>query len=469
MDRHSKDKPENKHWYDQFYKKTTAKKHSKTDRKDKNFVDKATNFKAPKNYGKAAIIQEKKQMFSQKNIPEESINLLDNFDSVIQTVRPLNSKQKSLLSDQIRQLSQELTTERSSRRVGYMNETTKLTAYTNYFMWWNLIRLTRLFANIGAEAFKLPDNAVCIDIGSGPLTVPIAMYLALPELRKKNITWYCMDYSQTALALGEELFLNTASRILGATSTDDNDNYGIQWKIVRIKGSIGTPIKAKASLITCANMFNEVIQESKEAPDYLAKKYALALMSYADTGNKEIAKTPSILVIEPGVPRSSRFITLLKEALAKRSYNTILPCPNLDTCPLSGSKQRGNGKWCNFTFYTDDAPKKLQKLSTASHLTKDRASLSFIFTQLHYKNDIDENENCMRIVSEMIRLPDNHIGFYACSKKGLTLVVNSGLGRLHLKSGDFIRLENKTGKNSTSKDIIDEKSGATIQAVAFPE
>lgn len=469
MDKHSKDNPENGHWYDQFYKKRTAKKHSKNDKKENIFKDKDTTFKSYKNYGKAAIIQEKKQMFSQRNIPAESINILENFDSVIQAVRPLNSKQKSLLCDQIRQLSQELTTERSSRRVGYMNETTKLTAYTNYFMWWNLIRLTRLFANIGAEAFKLSDNAICIDIGSGPLTVPIAMYLALPELRKKNITWYCMDYSQTALTLGEELFLNTASRILGATSTDDNDNCGIQWKIVRIKGSIGTPIKAKASLITCANMFNEVIQESKESPDYLAKKYALSLMSYADTGNKEIAKNPSILVIEPGVPRSSRFITLLKEALAKRSYNTILPCPNLDSCPLSGNKQKGNGKWCNFTFYTDDVPKKLQKLSTASHLTKDRASLSFIFTQLHYNAVINTNETCMRIVSEMIRLPNNHIGFYACSKNGLTLVVNSGTEHLHLKSGDFIKIENKPDRNNTAKDIIDEKSGAIIQAVAFPE
>mgnify|MGYP006327923207 FL=1 len=133
--------------------------------------------------------------------------ILDNFDDILQNIKPLSSKQLYQLPNFIKELSHQLTDERSSRHNGYMNQTVMLTSYARYFMWWNLFRLTNLFKGFPSEYFdKLQDGEYCLDLGSGPLTVPIALWLSRPELRKKKLTWYCVDISQTALSLGGEIY-----------------------------------------------------------------------------------------------------------------------------------------------------------------------------------------------------------------------------------------------------------------------
>ena len=408
----------------------------------------------------AAIVRNTK-MFDVEKIPDDAKEILDTFDEIIQGVRPLNAKQKSLLASDIARLSRSLTSERSERRVGYMNETTTLTAYAHYFTWWNLVRLTRLFASLSAESFELADGDACLDIGSGPLTLPIALYLARPELRAKNLTWYCLDYSQNSLALGEDLFLSIAAKL-----AKGEEKCG--WKIIRVKGGIGTAIKQKASLVTCANMFNEALGEGEANLELAAKKQALALMGYADTGNEEKRKNPAILVIEPGVPQSARFISLLRDALIRRSYGIIAPCPHFQTCPMNGQRHTKNGragKWCNFAFSTaGNAPKRLLKLSMSAKLPKDRAVLSFVFAKLNAKEP-SLTLPLFRIASDPIRLSDRRIGHYACTSDGLALVVEGKPLNMEIESGDLVELYGKMTKKDIKALPRDEKSGAFIQVV----
>ncbi|MBO5730041.1 MAG: hypothetical protein J6R67_02480, partial [Treponema sp.] len=145
-------------------------------------------------------------------LPAESRQILENFESLVQGVRPLSSRQLLRLPENIRDVSHLLTDQRGGRRMGYLNDTVALSAYMRYFQWWNLLRLTRLFAGLKPSQLNVPDNGICLDIGSGPLTVPIALWLARPDLREKKLTWYCLDHSQTALSLGEELYLAIAAR-----------------------------------------------------------------------------------------------------------------------------------------------------------------------------------------------------------------------------------------------------------------
>lgn len=166
-------------------------------------------------------------MFSEEAIPPESKKILENFDKTVAEVRGLSGKQKVALYGQIKNLSHQLTDDRNSRRLGYMNEAGFLSAYINYFMWWNLVRLTRLFANLPKNAFESlekSENPVAIDVGSGTLTVPIALYLARPSLRNKKITWYCMDLSQTALSAGEELYFSVTAKILRALEKGEGES-----------------------------------------------------------------------------------------------------------------------------------------------------------------------------------------------------------------------------------------------------
>lgn len=394
-----------------------------------------TAYSNSKKLQKAVESKVQSSLFNPASIPEDAQPIIAKFGTLIDSIFHINSKQKVLLSEQINELSHYLTDERQDRRLGYMNQVTTISAYTHYYLWWNIIRLTRLFANIESDFLSsLKDDAICLDIGSGPLTVPIALFLACPELRKKKLTWYCMDISSQILATGEEIFLSVAAKLQCEP-----------WKIIRVKGEFGTTIKEKADFITCANVFNEIVQDMEMPPDYLAKKYCTGLNSYVNTSNEKA----KILVIEPGVPACARFISLLRDAFIRNDFMPVSPCPHTQECPMCGKK---GGKWCNYAFSAEDAPRDLKKLSEAAHLSKERAVLSFIAAEKNY-NASSEEQLTFRIASDEIRLPGDRTGYYACSQKGLLLVI----AKKKYYSGELISVP--MPKNMTR---MDRKSGALV-------
>lgn len=392
------------------------------------------------------------RLFETDAVPEDAQKVLNSFSAIVQGVFPSSGKQQLSLPDDVRRLSHELTDERNERRVGYMNTPAALSAYVHYFMWWNLVRLTRLFANLGSSAFPLDNGDCCLDIGSGPLTVVTALWLACPGLRNKKITWYCMDISQNALSLGEDIYLSITAR-----TPPEDKNAEPHWNIIRVKGAVGTEIRKKASFITCANMFNELYQDGQYTPEYLAEKYTSMLLSYA-------AEKHTIFVVEPGIPRQARIISLLRDSFIKAGMSITAPCPHAEDCAMNGLHARmgGTTKWCNFAFATDDAPRQLQELSTDAGIPKERAVLSFIIASntVHIKEETEHDDTTdslllLRIASAPIRLPGYRTGYYACSRLGLTLVVDAS--GINLKSGDLITAQPLHDFAGLSKDA---KTGA---------
>lgn len=365
-------------------------------------------------------------MFNQKKLPKDAINILDNFDNIIQGIRPLNTKQLAKLPKTIRNLSHQLTDERDRRHLGYMNNTEELSAYVRYFTWWNLVRLTRLFANMDAKDFHLNDKDYCLDLGSGPLTVVIALWLARPELREKKLTWYCVDISQGALALGEDLYLSIAAK-----TPPKNESAEPNWNIIRVKGELGVSLKNKVSFITCANMFNELNQKTQSPTDILAKNHINSVLSYT-------TEKTSIFIAEPGIPSSAHFVSRVRDELISKKFNITAPCPHFEKCPMHGknAKLGGQTKWCNFAFTTEKAPNRLLKLSNDSGIPKERAVLSFVFANNFEKPTSTDK---LRIASDSFWLPGNLFGFYACNSKGLILLVNKS--KNNIQSGDLIDFE----------------------------
>ena len=428
------------------------RKRSHAHRKEASIVKKGKSFSC------------RNEMFSEKNIPEESRKIIENFDDVISSVRSLSGKQKISLYGTIKNLSHQLTDDRNSRRLGYMNDAAYISAYTNYFMWWNLVRMVRLFSNFPSSAFDVltkNEKSVAVDIGSGTLTVVIALWLARPELRSKKISWYCLDYSQNALSLGENLYLAVTAKTISEVS--DIESELSAWNIIRVKGEFGAKIKEKADFITCGNIFNEILQRNEMPTDFLAKKYTNELLSYLKDGDS------SVLLVEPGDPHSARFISLMRNALIRQNFLPVAPCPHSEDCPMAGrtngkttNSYGKNAKWCNFAFDTENAPKKLLRLSEKSGLQKERATLSFIFAT---KNSLSNEKNAqnsesqkmkIRIVSDFIRLPKIHkSGYYACSQFGFLLAVDES--HLQPKNGELLSV--KIPENLSEKD---EKSGAII-------
>ncbi len=396
-------------------------------------------------------------LFNPSKISEDACYVLEHFDGIVQSVLPVNSRQKLSVPQQIRELSHQLTDERDRRHLSYMNEKTALSAYVRYYMWWNLVRLVRLFSNIDFSKLNLNDESVCLDIGSGPLTAVCALWLACPSLRSKKLTWYCLDVSQQALSVGEEIFLSIAARapaIEKSASGEEvvsGEESGADsiWKIIKVKGAFGAAIRQKADFAVCANMFNEAFQSDTNPPDFIAKKYCEKLISYT-------SKNAGFMIVEPGIPRSARFISLLRDAFMRRGYSVCSPCPHSGICPMDGRRagQSGaTGKWCNFSFSTEEAPKALHSLSKQAGIPKERAVLSFVYA-VSSQTESKDDALLLRIVSDPIRLPGGRTGFYACCKKGIALAVNKS--GMNIKSGMLVASVAPQSENH------DAKTGALI-------
>lgn len=383
-------------------------------------------------------------LFNESFIPQDALKIIENFDQIVQGVRPLNSKQMQLLPENIKALSHQMTDERSTRRLGYMNENVQLSAYVRYYSWWNLVRLTRLFSNLPESSFINKDG-ICLDLGSGPLSVVTALFLARPEMRKLKLTWYCLDVSLNSLSLGEDIFLSVNAKL----------NEETNWKIIRVKGSFGTMIKQKADFITCANMLNELDQSNKMPPEYQTKKYFDQFKIYA-------SENCNFLLIEPGFPKAARTLSLLRQRFINDGYFLNAPCPHYFECPMNGFKAYtgSSNKWCNFAFSTESAPKKLQILSDKAKLPKERATLSFISVVSKTQDEVqNKNRLLLRICSDGFRLPEHKTGFYACSKLGLTLVTAKNPQKMNLCSGALISTQLLRPEDKLE---IDKKSNAKI-------
>lgn len=431
-------------------------------------------------------------------LPQDARRILEEFGSIVQTVQPLSAKQLELLPRSIRELSHLLTDERSRRKGSYMNSAPLLSAYIRYFMWWNLYRLVSLFAATEQTAFDfLYDGSVCLDIGSGPLTVPLALFLARKELRGKKLIWYCMDSGSSALALGERLFYACCERLNAGTSAP------CPWRIVRVKGQAGTAIKSTADLITCANVFNEAYWSSKMPLKAEAQKDVRLLLSYAglsdtDSGTyangKDNRTVPgkrccAVFVAEPGIPRSARFVGLLRDELIRKKMHIVSPCTHENECPMN---KPSCSKWCHFVLNTKTAPQALQRLSDKVLLPKDRASLSFVFAssvmpapctaadsvvqraeadgvRRRAAHTASAAPALMRVCSDTIALPEKKAGCYACAPWGLTLLAQKDLSETSnknirsLKSGDSVPI--KVCVQDVKNMAKDRKSGAKIYLV----
>ena len=380
-------------------------------------------------------------------LTSEAKHILEHFPTLLDRVLPLDAKKRQLLPQHIHALFHELTDERGSRKTHYLNDPVKLSAYTHYYVWWNLVRLTKLLQNLD---LRLNDGDYAADFGSGPFTFICALWIAKPELRKKRLTWYCVDISNKALGFGEELFL-TLCAYTGSSAADEE----MPWTVKKVCGAFGTALSQKVSLVTEANMFNEIFWNSPLTLDDQAEKAYRTVMHY-------LKPNGSVLFIEPGIPLAGEFLSLLRTQFLEAGFSVYAPCPHYGTCCLPNRNLHSKTgktktpiavhKWCHFTFETDDSPKHLLQLSEASNLGKERASLSFLYGALSSSSECTTQRETqsahtygtqtaavfygnpshgkraplhripVRICSDIIMPEPQTIGRYACSEKGFMLL-----------------------------------------------
>ncbi|MGO8694990.1 MAG: small ribosomal subunit Rsm22 family protein [Rectinemataceae bacterium] len=416
----------------------------------------------------------------------ESLAAIAALEAIIDESSPLQPKHRAGLRGDIRQLWEELTSDRESRSNDYLGSPPALSAYLRYFLPWNVYRLSAILSNAD---FCLPDNAVVVDIGSGPLTVVIALWAARPELRDIPLTIYCLDRVERIMEAGKNIFETLCLRLDGRIPP---------WRIVTRKESFGGTIPEKAHLLTAANVFNEFFWKDRRNLGERALETAHTLLQY-------MRENGSIFIMEPGDPRSGAFISSLRAALLAEGAPPLGPCPHALSCPMPGifrhllppeetrtvkgdpnvapsrfvlppvtmPKKRDKFPWCHFGIDTSKAPAWLQNLSEEAGLPKEKATLSYLWSArgaiarlpVGIPDPVHATERerraragkgiLVRVVSEPFALPDGTSGQYACSSLGYTLLKRQRDGA-PFDSGNLLEV------TASPLAHYDDKSGAII-------
>ncbi len=374
--------------------------------------------------------------------------ILEDFPKILQKAWPIQYKHKQQLPYAIDELSSRLTAERSLLQQPYWSAPRLASAYVWYFLPWNIIRLTRLLQGLDLpEPTPMPTKKsgealprIFADMGSGPLSLPIALWLAKPQWRHIPLTILCTDMSPQPLSIGQKIFEN----LVGKDSP---------WRIVSRRTTVeGTPAEIHKTegvpwLISAANVCNELKSRQGQSMDERLEELIEKVSSCFR------APDTRLLMIEPGTRLGGKTIVSLREAAQNYNLTSLSPCPHSQECPLQDSRT-----WCHFTFDVHGTPAWLMDLSIAAKLRKEALSLSFVLLQQENtaaEQNLSQGSSTMgRIISAPFRVPSiSGFSRYVCCEQGLALV-----GRAEsLPSGAFIHMQSPTENTRT-----DAKSGAFI-------
>ncbi len=371
--------------------------------------------------------------------------VLDGLPDLLQRILPLKPKHRRLLPRQVAELSGMLTVDREELPPDYMNRPSYLAAYLNYYLPWNLMRQTRLLQGLAGD-LALADGAGILDLGAGPLTFPVALWLARGDLRARTLRCTAVDHSEAVLRAGRNIF--------GDVAPD------APWSIhtVREDARRTRPQGQGAELLVLSNLLNELDRSGGKRRDrhadsdrlheqWLQRWYHLTV-----PGGK-------VLVIEPGIRTAGRLMGSLRRLALDRGWSVVAPCPHTGDCPQPGV---GRGPWCHFAVQADGAPRWLSDLGEAAELPKQRLSLSFLLLErpgaAHAPASSGKATPAgrlpVRIMSDVLSLPDGRRGVYGCCARGLVMV-EIGRGAAP-RQGDLWRLD------VPEKAPRDRKSGALM-------
>ncbi len=335
-----------------------------------------------------------------KSVPEYSrlAQELEQVEQLLSKVLQLKSKHLALLPKNIQELSRMLTSERGELSRGYLQSPAHLSAYVCYFLPWNLHRLASLLHGL---ALELPDRAQILDLGSGPLTFPLALWLARPDLRGKKLTFVCSDRSKKVMSIGADLL---------RTVMGDSRAWRIELRHTPLEKALEQH-KGKVDLLSLCNVLNEI--GGKRGREGSQRVQALVRQAAA-----RLASGGRMFVVEPGTRVGGGLVELLRQEALSSGFSVLAPCTHQAVCPLL---DRRRGMWCHFTFKTLQVSPWLGRLTRAAGLEKEGLSLSFSLLGKQVTEASGASARA-RIISQAFKRPGRPSAAYACGPDGLLLL-----------------------------------------------
>ena len=379
-------------------------------------------------------------------------------------VMPMNGAQRRDLAMACRDLSAMLTTERDSLDRPYWTAPRLTSAYLRYFLPWNLVRLSSLLP--GLDFGRIPDEPLILDMGSGPLTMPLALWLSRPDLRSKPVTIVASDTTPHILELGRKVFEKLRAEL-------DPD---CPWTIRTMRASVMQALyrlHAKPGtlwMLTSGNVLNEM-EERRARPGH---QMADRMRELLEKASEMLGEDGLVLSVEPGTRQGGRLLTHLRksalggveeepeyedltsfalreEQSGRRGgfddddddwddddmmefglpplFRPLAPCTHSAGCPML---DRRTTAWCHVNAPAEHAPQALRELSARAGLDKDSISLSFLLLKKLAEGEElppaperarSRRRVTARITSDAFVVPDYPgRARYACTELGLALI-----------------------------------------------
>ena len=380
----------------------------------------------------------------------------------VRAVRPIPRGHQRDLPFAVRDLSRMLTTERGTLNKPYWAAPRFLSAYMHFFMPWNVFRLSCLLPGL---PLHLEADDLILDLGSGPLTLPLALWCSLPALRELPLHFVCTDVTTRPMEVGLGVFRHLA----GEQSP---------WRFTLQKAPVRQAIaglERPAACIMAGNVLNE-LQAPKQGT---LEDATTSLMGFAA---RKLVPGGTMLLVEPGTRLGGKMVTLARQGLLEAGVAPLAPCTHAEPCPMQPGRERENyglnyTGWCHFTLPAEAAPKLLHNLGERAGIERESLALSFFLGEkvgrgLAKGKDADtldelealyeelQEEDSMlpeqfapspqqtrpkglkgtdawpavepgtpfpvRVISAPIRLPDEQYpGRYSCGEYGLTLLLDA--------------------------------------------
>ena len=380
----------------------------------------------------------------------------------------------------VRDLSRMLTREREELRTPYWSAPRFLAAYAHFFLPWNIHRLSWLLPELD---LPLPDGSRILDLGSGPLTLPLALWCARPDLHDKRLHFICTDTAQSPLDAGKRIFNE-----LGLPA-----GWRLEFRRKNLDAAVSD---SDLNLIMAGNVLNELAPPRHGTEERRLTGLLERMLRSLIPGGR-------IFLLEPGNRRGGRGISLFRKAGQAAGCTVLAPCTHEGPCPMLEQNRYtpdrpASSGWCHFTHPPRLAPAHIADLSSRAGMEKEGLALSCLLLQtpttrvshISADDDLDDLESLynealaedagesldydqpdapvpaklgpqdLRVISGLIRLPDHpEPGRYACGPSGLCLLC------------DAVRVPSGAGvKASPQPDLPrDAKTGALIMRWAGPK
>lgn len=279
----------------------------------------------------------------------------------IKAAFPVPRNHKGDLPYAVRDLSRLLTQERGALHQSYWSAPRFVAAYTHFFLPWNLYRLSWLLPSL---RLSLPAQGHVVDLGSGPLTLPLALWCFCPELRTVPLRFTCFDVAMRPMEIGRGVLRELAGS-------------GSPWKITLVRKPLDAALAGltvPAHLMTAGNVLNEL-----PPPRYGTLEDRLAeLMALM---HRKLAPEGRLLLVEPGNRLGGKVIAVARRGALGCGFAPLAPCPHAGPCPMMDQRlyyppSPPYSGWCHFVYPAVDAPEFLISLGKRANLEKESLALS---------------------------------------------------------------------------------------------